>query len=255
MSSFTQLAHSTSIVGSAAWRLYRFEETASTNTLAKDLPPWSAIVARVQSGGRGRYSRSFVSDEGGLWISAVVPATPPVTRWSGFSLTVGWYLLDALKALGIANARLRWPNDLMIGSKKVAGLLLEQPVHQTIVVGLGLNVTNAPWKKDPALEATATRLADVLPSPPSIEELEEMILNAVAEAHAEMEAAGLQPAINHLNAHWASHPAVELSLFGGSSVRGSFLGLDPAGNLLLETTEGEQNIPHTSVERLHEIPD
>jgi len=253
MSSPTPLANSTSIVGSAAWRLYRFEETASTNTLAKDLPPWSAAVARTQTGGRGRYSRSFVSDEGGLWISAVVPATPPVTRWTGFSLTVGWHLLDALRTLGIANARLRWPNDLMVGSKKIAGLLLEQPIHQTIVVGLGLNVTNAPWEKDPALEATATRLSDQLPSPPSLEELEEIILNAIADAHSEMETSGLQPAISNLNAHWATHPTVELALFGGTTVRGAFQGLDPVGNLLLKTDEGEKNIPHTSVERLHEI--
>lgn len=253
MSSPAQLANSTSIVGSAAWRLYRYEETASTNTLAKDLPPWSAAVARVQSGGRGRYSRSFVSDEGGLWISAVVPATPPVTRWSGFSLMIGWHLLDVIRKLGIADTRLRWPNDLMIGSRKIAGLLLEQPVHQTIIVGLGLNVTNTPWKEDPALEATATRLQDHLPAPPSMENLESIILDAIADAHAEMEASGLRPAITNLNTHWANHPEVTLSLFGDRTERGIFLGLDQIGNLRLKTQEGEKIIPHTSVERLHEI--
>ena len=54
-------------------------------------------------------------------------------------------LLIALKKLNVPEARLRWPNDLMSGRKKLAGLLIEQGGRQKLTVGIGMNVLNAPW--------------------------------------------------------------------------------------------------------------
>ncbi|MGA7905207.1 MAG: hypothetical protein WCA06_21465, partial [Terrimicrobiaceae bacterium] len=87
----TSLEETTSVavIGSAPWRLFLFDTVASTNDLARELPPGSAVRARVQTSGRGRFGRRFVSDPGGLWLSAAMRAEGGSTRWAGFSLMVG----------------------------------------------------------------------------------------------------------------------------------------------------------------------
>ena len=77
------------------------------------------MVAEVQTGGRGQYDRTFVSDRGGLFLAAVIPANDPARRWIGFPLAVGWALLAVLHRWSVAGARLRWPNDLMAGNRKL----------------------------------------------------------------------------------------------------------------------------------------
>ena len=71
-------------VGKAGWKLFECATAASTNDLARGLPAWSAVRADTQTGGRGRFGRTFVSDRGGLWISAVLPAGGGLAKWAGF---------------------------------------------------------------------------------------------------------------------------------------------------------------------------
>jgi BirA family biotin operon repressor/biotin-[acetyl-CoA-carboxylase] ligase len=62
------------------WRVTRHDEVGSTNDLAGKLPGWHAVVAKRQLQGRGRYRRSWVSDEGGIWFSAVLPTDVELLR-------------------------------------------------------------------------------------------------------------------------------------------------------------------------------
>jgi BirA family transcriptional regulator, biotin operon repressor / biotin---[acetyl-CoA-carboxylase] ligase len=207
----------------------------------------------VQTGGRGRHGRRFVSDAGGLWISAVLPADGPAAQWGGFSLRVGATLLRHLRDLGLPTARLRWPNDLMAGPRKLAGLLIEQPRAGIFIVGLGLNVTNAPWTDMPELRATSTSLAECMTNPPTPAALAPIMLEALAEAHTAMRSGGMAAAIDELNAHWRNPTPVELHLADGSLVEGDFLGLDPGGNPCLRLPAGHTTIiPHPSITRLVE---
>jgi BirA family biotin operon repressor/biotin-[acetyl-CoA-carboxylase] ligase len=218
------------------------------------MPPWSAVRADVQTKGRGRFGRSFASGPGGLWLSAVMPTEGPSEQWAGFSLRAGASLLAYLKQnLGLAEARLRWPNDLMCGTRKLAGLLIEQPASGMLIVGFGMNVTNQPWLEDPALEHTATRLADWI-TPPDLFSLTEGILDTLADAHREMLRGGMQAAIEELNTGWQEPMPVEIILSNGKTTSGAFLGLDSSGNLLLLDAAGTvSEIPHPHVERLREL--
>ncbi len=164
-------------VGSAGWELFSYETVTSTNDLARELPPWSAVRAVSQTAGRGRFGRSFVSDVGGLWLSATLPATDNASRWNGFSLMVGHHLLLALKQLNVPEARLRWPNDLMSGPKKLAGLLIEQGGRPALTVGIGMNVQNTPWLHDPSLAKNTTRLADLSGVVPPLDALTAAVLD------------------------------------------------------------------------------
>lgn len=241
-----------SLVGRAMWRLYDCDEVTSTNDLARDLPGWSAVCARRQTAGRGRFGRAFVSDEGGLWLSAVLPTGPEAARWNGFSLMAGCHLLRLLRQLGLPTARLRWPNDLMVAEKKLAGILIEQAGRETLTVGLGVNVENTPWTETPALAPTTTRLADWLTPAPSVSELAVRVLDALAEAHHDMENGGLPAAVSEFNACLDPRP-VELLQTDGIPVRGLFTGLDVAGNLQILNPGGStQTVEHIRVERLME---
>jgi len=241
-------------VGEAGWRLHHCASAASTNDIARELPAWSAVVADVQTGGRGRFGRAFVSDPGGLWISAVLPADGGAAKWAGFSLMVGVHLVKFLEALQIPGARLRWPNDLMSGPKKLGGLLIEQSAHGTLVVGFGLNVRNSPWKQDPALEAIATSLSAVAGDVPPVGTLAVHVLDALADAHQAMIAGGMPAAILELNRRWADPVPVDILLSGGDHIFGRFAGLDAGGNLrLLDEANRENIVEHQRIEKLFEI--
>lgn len=239
-------------VGAAGWRLSVYETAGSTNDLARALAGWSAVRADRQTGGRGRLGRKFFCDDGGLWLSAVLPAEGGPARWTGFSLAAGLHALRAIRELGVTDARLRWPNDILARNRKLAGLLIEQPDPERLIVGIGVNVTNAPWLEDPAL--VATRLADLLPSAPELDDLCIRLLNAFGEAHAEMNAGGLRPIIEKLNATWTEMRPIELELRGREPLRGQFAGLESSGDLRIVDLVGRTRvIPHLDVERLREL--
>lgn len=240
--------------GNAGWWLTCYSTTTSTNDLARDLPPWSAVMALRQTAGRGRLGRAFSSDDGGLWISAVLPAEGGISRWSGFSLTIGRHVLEMLENLHVHDARLRWPNDLMIATKKLGGILIEHASANTLIVGLGLNLTNQPWIQDPSLERIATRLADHLPRVPDLQDTATLVLNAIADAHHDMESHGLRATIDALNQSWASGREVRIDQFDGTQITGQFIGLDSTGNLRVITPVGHPiTIEHHHVERLVEV--
>ncbi|WP_269799074.1 biotin--[acetyl-CoA-carboxylase] ligase [Geminisphaera colitermitum] len=154
------------------WTLHTAATVPSTNPIAgKQFSAWHALRALTQTASYGRTGRSWTSDPGGLWLSANLPcpATTPAerARWAILPLAAGWAVIDALTALGVTGLRLRWPNDIMTGSRKLAGLLVERFTPDTVTVGIGLNLTNSPEHAHPALAGTTARLADLLfPSPP-----------------------------------------------------------------------------------------
>lgn len=246
--------HLSNIVGTAGWRLFHCELATSTNDLARELGPWNAVRATAQTGGRGRFGRSFVSEPGGLWISAVLPAEGGPQRWAGFSLMVGCHLVQMLEAFGVPGCRLRWPNDLMSGRRKLAGLLIEQAPSGTLVVGFGLNVTNRPWESHPELAPIASSLENELRIAPGLDELTGRTLDALADAHLAMTEGGMEAAILELNDRWSVPIPVEITLSSGGIARGRFAGLDPRGNLrLIDASDQESLVGHQSVERLVEL--
>jgi len=124
-------------------------ETGSTNTDAASLaragaPHGTAVLAAQQSAGRGRLGRSWESPTGGVYVSGVLrPALPPAAL-TGLPLAVAVGVADQLAHLGV-DAGVKWPNDLLLGGRKLAGVLLEMSAEADrtawVVVGVGLNVS------------------------------------------------------------------------------------------------------------------
>ena len=122
----------------------------STNTrLLESLPPGAGtaaiILAEHQTGGRGRRGRGWIAPPGGAICLSLAWQYPDMPAdLSALSLVVGLEAANALRAVGVEDVRLKWPNDLVTAQGKLGGILIEMraeaggPVH--VVVGLGLNV-------------------------------------------------------------------------------------------------------------------
>jgi BirA family biotin operon repressor/biotin-[acetyl-CoA-carboxylase] ligase len=216
----------------AGWTLLEFGMVDSTNLVAGKLGAWHAVRADTQTAGRGRFQRTWVSDAGGLWLSAVVPTGANREHWQALPLVAGLAVIESLKAFSLASARLRWPNDIMVNERKLAGLLVDIFAPQLAVIGLGVNVTNHPDVQDTALKATSTRLADLVSKPPPLATLTWAILASLKSAMDVMAKTGfsaLQPRINEL---WGGSRRVTIDL-DGVQRSGLFAGIDDGGRLLL----------------------
>ncbi len=144
------------------WTLHTLATTPSTNLAARTLAPWHAVRSDIQTGGYGRTGRSWVSDTGGLWLSAVLPCPGPREPWSILPLAAGWAVIKALNGLHVSGLRLRWPNDILSDQRKLAGLLVERHSADTAIVGIGINIFNSAETADPVLHGMTTRLADLI---------------------------------------------------------------------------------------------
>jgi len=234
------------------WTLHECAELGSTNDYARNLGPWEAVRAKRQTGARGRHGRRWESGEGGLWVSAVLPLEPPGAAWNAFPLAAGLAVVSLLRGLGLPGARLRWPNDVLIGPKKICGILMEKFAADRVVVGIGLNVNNDPSAQDASLGAIATSLGTELPLAPPVEEIYEDLLVALRVLHARVAEEGFAQLVDEINAHWGGTREVELIKAGGP-MRGDFLGIDPRGNLLVRSSEGITSHTAAHVQLLREI--
>lgn len=215
------------------WTLREFERVDSTNFVAAQLGAWEAARADTQTAGRGRFQRSWVSDAGGLWLSAVVPLGAGKEKVSTLPLAAGLAVIDALRKLGFPDTRLRWPNDIMVGDRKLAGLLVDSFSARLAVIGIGVNVTNQPAAQDESLRGTVTRLADLGGPTPALAILGGEILASLRTVIGQLSEQGfaaLSPRINQL---WGGRRRVRLDLDGRERV-GLFGGVDLHGRLLLE---------------------
>jgi BirA family biotin operon repressor/biotin-[acetyl-CoA-carboxylase] ligase len=138
-------------------RIVRLETVTSTQEVARPLPIGSIVVADHQSAGRGRLGRRWEAPPGSSLLASFVLAANPL-----MSLVAG---VAAAEACG-EPARLKWPNDVMVGGRKAGGILVEMTAARAIV-GVGINLSWAPEgaarigsDRDELLSALTRKLAD-----------------------------------------------------------------------------------------------
>jgi BirA family biotin operon repressor/biotin-[acetyl-CoA-carboxylase] ligase len=144
--------------GTATLRILHVTETGSTNADAmrlalkgEALPLW--VIADRQTAGRGLAGRSWTSPVGNFYASVAFCCTAPLERAGQLSLIAGISLIDAICArtelAPEAGLRLKWPNDVLIGTAKAGGILVESTTARgspgfLAVLGFGLNIASAP---------------------------------------------------------------------------------------------------------------
>lgn len=135
---------------SCDWPILVFDSIDSTNTEAlRAIERGQAapflVLAERQTAGRGRRGRKWVSPFAeNIYYSLVLRIEGGMRQLEGLSLVVGLAVMQALRELGISGAGLKWPNDVLVGQKKIAGILLElvgDPADVChVVLGVGINV-------------------------------------------------------------------------------------------------------------------
>jgi len=219
------------------WALLQYAEVTSTNLIAANLPAWHAVRADTQTAGRGRFQRNWVSNAGGLWLSAVLPVKTNSPAWRMLPLATGVAVCAALRANGVEELRMRWPNDILVSDRKLAGLLIDQFQPGLAVVGIGVNVRNQPESRDGTLNGHVVRLADLVSAPPSPRELAVSVLASLKSVWLEVQNAGPEAILPRVNALWDLPRRVQLDL-DGTLVSGDFAGVDARGRLQLRPDDG-----------------
>lgn len=145
-----------------------FSSIDSTNNEAKKLAQMgekegTVVIAEEQTGGRGRRGRAWSSPFGmGIWVSIILrPQIPPVDA-PGLTLVAAVAAAKAVRSVTGLPVRIKWPNDLMLNSKKVGGILTELSaeieVVNFIVVGIGINVNNESFPEELKKIATSLKI-------------------------------------------------------------------------------------------------
>lgn len=200
-------------------------------------------LAEWQTAGRGRRGRTWVSPFAShLYASIYWRIDAGMAGAMGLSLVAGLAVTDTLEALGVSNAKLKWPNDVYLNGRKLAGVLVELegqadgPCHA--VIGVGLNVTMR--EKDAAeIDQPWADLTDYLSAPINRNLIAHLLHQCMIRRLKAYERGGLESMLTD----WQSKDVflgyqVVLSA-GERSVSGACRGIDKHGGLLLEHTGGK----------------
>ncbi|MCG5218322.1 biotin--[acetyl-CoA-carboxylase] ligase [Streptosporangium sp. KLBMP 9127] len=223
------------------------EETGSTNAdlaraAGEGAPQGTVLIAERQSAGRGRLGRSWSAPaRAALMFSVLLRPSVPVARQGWLPLLAGLAAASAVRRIAEVDVRLKWPNDLLIGDRKLAGVLAER-VDTAVIIGTGLNVS---LRAAELPVATATSLAvekaPCLDRDPLIRGVLREIETHYGEwtrAGGDADACGLRAAYLGVSATIGMEVRVELP--GERALVGVATGVDELGRLLV-TSEGRSH--------------
>ena len=226
------------------WTIERYDDVQSTQDILKALaengaPEGRVVVAKSQAGGRGRQGRVWVSEPGNLYFSLLLRPSCGLNAIGQLALIVGVSIGAALRAIILEPEALslKWPNDVFLNGKKCAGILIETELDKNnildwVVVGVGLNIANAP--KD-----IGAALSDYCLSSIDVNDVHQALLNEIEQRYNQWSAEGFAA----IKEEWLSmaHPVGTPIRVGAGKYmrRGTFHDVDNHGSLLLRDDEGQ----------------
>jgi BirA family transcriptional regulator, biotin operon repressor / biotin---[acetyl-CoA-carboxylase] ligase len=238
----------------AAWhpRILRFDSLPSTNTEAarqamQGAPEGLCVVAREQTQGRGRQQRVWISPaDAGLYFSIVLrPVRIGERAWPLLTLMAALAVRDALlEACGL-ETDIKWPNDIMVGERKLCGILaetIETETGRAVIIGIGINLDDDAFP--PELETVATSVSSATGKMPDAEQLMQLLIRALYERYEILQAAnGEEETISEWSrcSSYARNRRVRATL-ATETFEGWTRGLEPDGALRVETSTGEIRI-------------
>ena len=234
-----------------AWfKLEVHDHLESTNTylmkkLSNGQAHASCVAANLQTNGRGRRGRTWQAGLGAsLTFSLLWRFQCGASALSGLSLVVGVALVRTLHSFGISQAQLKWPNDVLIGREKLAGILIElqgdMEGPSAAVIGIGINL-NLPASLKQQIDQPVTDLASVAQQSINPNELLGILLKHLAEVLSNFE----QQGFTEVRGEWIKHHAyhdqpVKMLHPDGRETLGTVIDVAEDGILLVRTAQGDQ---------------
>jgi BirA family transcriptional regulator, biotin operon repressor / biotin---[acetyl-CoA-carboxylase] ligase len=201
---------------------------------------WTRVfVAAEQTAGRGRPGKSWTSPAGGLWFSCLWPALVPAYRCQGVPLLVGLAVAEVIRQTVGLECQIKWPNDLLIRDRKLAGILCEldsRPPFATLIIGVGINVNFPAGRVSPPLGPPAATLLDELGQPVDNEMLLRETVGRLTESLPEFEDHGLGPLVPSINQRlaWLGTPVTLARSEAAGTVSGTLRGIDEWGRVTID---------------------
>lgn len=207
-------------------RVLVFDSVSSTNELALNMPEGVVVMAREQTKGRGQYGRSWHSGkDAGVWLSAI-PSPPahlrkPVilTAWAAVAVA------ETVRSIINSTPTIKWPNDVLVNEKKIAGVLIE--LGQRAITGIGLNVNQTTDQFTAASLPDATSLAILSRQPWDCDVVAKNLIYHLDREYGWIVDGNLQS----LQDRWREYlgllgQSVQVHLHSGSATNGTCLRLD-----------------------------
>ena len=213
------------------WRLEVLPAVGSTNAVVVERaragePAGLVVVTEHQVAGRGRLDRTWVSPpRAGLTLSVLLRPDLPAARWPWLPLWGGVAVARTLREQTGVDAVLKWPNDVLVGGRKLCGLLAEVPAPGAVVLGIGLNVTT---RADELPRPDATSLALEGATTTDRDTVLRALLRGLGDVLAEASPDGYRALCSTIGA------PVRVELPGGSAVQGSAQAVDDDGRLVVD---------------------
>ncbi|WP_073269014.1 bifunctional biotin--[acetyl-CoA-carboxylase] ligase/biotin operon repressor BirA [Phytopseudomonas punonensis] len=238
------------IAASCSYPVTLLQQVDSTNAealrrLSSGATPPLLVIAEQQTAGRGRRGRRWASPFGeNLYYSLLLRVSGGMRQLEGLSLVVGLALLDALREAGVNEAGLKWPNDLLVGGRKIAGILLElsgDPADVChVVLGIGVNINMRVAPSGDAIDQPWTSLRQILGEQV---DRNQFVTSLTRQLERYLDMHRLR-GFASLREQWEeSHlwQGCLVSLAAGSqAIKGRVLGVDDTGALRLEVEGREQ---------------
>lgn len=223
-------------------------ETPSTNSLAADraregAPEGLVVVAEHQTAGRGRLDRTWETPPGtAVTFSVLLRPTVPAASWPWLPLVAGYAAATALAGLGY-RAEVKWPNDVLIGERKVGGILVERvdtPAGAAAVVGIGIN-TGMTEEQLPVPTATSLSLEQGPDETPDRDAVLEAVVTALLERYDAWQRDPTSLADAYADACTTVGRRVRVDLPDGGALEGEAVGVDASGRLVVQAPDGTRH--------------
>jgi BirA family biotin operon repressor/biotin-[acetyl-CoA-carboxylase] ligase len=221
-------------------RIHYFREIGSTMDTARELAKEGAeegtiVIAEIQTRGRGRLSREWLSPEGGIYFTIILRPRISPAYAPRINLMAAVAVAATIRKLFGLKAELKWPNDILVAGKKVCGILAEMDAEMDVVnfvnVGIGINA-NTPV---PKFNKTATSLRDELGREVSRKEFVRALLAEMDKRQARLMKSELLQEWTNLSGTLNKRVSIT-SL--GEEVTGQAVDIDVTGALLLKSKDG-----------------
>ena len=241
------------------WTFVELDDVASTQSIARGLASMGAadgtvVVAKSQSMGEGRFGRPWSSPVGGLYMSYILrPKDLPRPELA--SLVSATAVVRGVAASTGLSARIRWPNDVMVGKKKVAGVITEAQAYKgevtQIIAGVGLNCNSA--VSSPDSQNQTTSLSEELGKMFEVSELKLSILSAFSDLYDRWQRGDDMLAIwKETVATLGRKVSVKLKT-SETPFAGTAEGIDPEGCLIIANEGEARALKSSDVEWLREL--
>src|SRR5262245_23858723 len=223
--------------------IHHFTEISSTNDRLKemvDAPEFTCVVADQQTAGRGRRAHLWYSAPGdGLYLSILL-RPKSLSRISLLSLTAAIAVAETLIDRGVAGIDIKWPNDVLVNQRKVAGILAEgmstSPAAIRLVMGIGVNLNHRSFPD--SLVGIATSLAIETGEKIAVDRYRDELLDRVCHWYRSWESgASIIDRWEELSSYASGKKII--ALLDDQRIEGETAGLTETGALRVKTTSGE----------------